>query len=96
MTKLKGIISWMPCLLFLASMVACSDDSNGDGIALEGPDIDVDPVMVRFNDVQTATVSVSYEGKWRAELSDESWCSIDKKEGVGNEVIIVKTTGGGG
>lgn len=94
MTKLKSIISWMPCLLFLASMAACSDDSTSSGIALEGPDIDVDPVMVRFNDAQTATVSVSYEGKWRAELSDDSWCSIDKKEGTGNDVITVTATGG--
>ena len=81
-------------MLFLASMAACSDDSTSSGIALEGPDIDVDPVMVRFNDAQTATVSVSYEGKWRAELSDDSWCSIDKKEGTGNDVITVTATGG--
>lgn len=90
MKEKKSIISWLLCLLVLASMTACNDDAEGTGEELKGPDIQVSPVMIDFTDSQTATVSVSYPGHWKAELSEGcDWCTIDKENGEGDGLITV-------
>ena len=90
MKQLSSISFWVSCLLLLAGMTACNDDITGSGEDLKGPDIEVSPVMVSFNDTQTATVSVSYPGPWKAELSEGcTWCTIDKQSGEGDGEIVV-------
>lgn len=88
MKKLRFINYWLSCLLFLTGIAACNDDNVNED-RFNSPDISISPVVIRFNENQTATVTVSYPGKWQAELSDTTWCAINKVRGEGEDEITV-------
>lgn len=49
----------------------------------------LDRVSVKFRNSYTEVVKIDYKGEWYAELSDDSWCSIDKTSGTGPGELII-------
>lgn len=49
----------------------------------------VDRASIKLGVKNSATINVSYEGSWVAELEDNSWCTIDNHSGTGNGAILI-------
>lgn len=49
----------------------------------------VDRVSVKFRNSYTEVVRIDYNGEWYAELSDDSWCSLDKTSGTGSGELTI-------
>lgn len=73
-------------IILIASLfAACSDSDDGS----VDTDLVVSPTGIAFDSVQTATVSVEFQGAWTASLSDTTWCALDRTSGVGPGEILV-------
>lgn len=60
-------------------------------------DMEVSPRSVTFNPAMnytSQTLQVNIDGKWTAMLSDDSWCTLDRREGEGKGAVTLTLKAG--
>lgn len=85
---MKKIINISISLLLLTFIVACSKDDNPSFLKR-----DTDHLNFAYNESQT-TFTVRTNGAWSIDLSEATWVSVDRMEGVGDgeKVEVITAT----